>query len=908
MADAVYTSVVRRLLTATTTALLVTTVLTSAPATAVEDTLPVLPAGRLAFSTALHEQDGSGAGSITLHGLGTMRLDGTDQRTLTSPAAQTYDSGPDWSPDGRWLVNGRSPDPWEIRITSADGQRSTAVGEGRFPVWSPDGRTIAYASLDPARPGLVLLAVDATGDEAVTDPANARLLPLPRPAGASAWSPDGRSLAIWISRSDDSQRRDLWHLTVATGQLQQLSSNVWQEHSIRPSWHPTGTLLAFVAEELEHPGAPQAWLVRPDGTQQTRLRPYDGRYHNWVSWAPHGLSLALSSNLFADGVLVVSPTGQILQRLGGSLFSGAESPVWSPDATHLYTVADKAGGEYRPELWALSALGDGTARALTNDSSVFPYTSTAVDPGLALRVFGTSIAATAVAVADQLPDSSTVVLTTTASAPAATPLAARLQAPLLQTHTQSLPGETQRALKDRSPTAAWLVGQVSDTVETQLRELGVTTVHRLGGSDESAVAAAVAEHVPATTVFMAPSEGPVEQAASAAVAGAREAPLLLTGNSALGSSTREALRRVGASQVHLTASFAVSNAVDDELRSMGIGVNRLGGADGAAAALSLAEAYAPFASMDRPVVVPESSPDIGGPMLAASRSTVLLPAGEDASDPVVHFISAHSDAIAGVDMLAPSRDLTPALETAIERSAHDPNYQPPAAPPAQPAPTVPAEPTQPTAPNGPAARSIEQACPSGRVPANPFRDVATGSTHERAISCLVWWQVANGRTATSYAPSAGVTRDAMAAFVARTILKAKPGSLPDNPADAFGDDNGSVHHKAINQLAAVGIVGGTGGGSYSPSAGVTRGQMAKFLANAVKHVLGQPLTVDRDLFSDDNSSLFQDDINRVAQAGLTGGRADGTYGPLGPVLRDQMGSFLARTLDLFVANGARLPG
>jgi hypothetical protein len=147
----------------------------------------------------------------------------------------------------------------------------------------------------------------------------------------------------------------------------------------------------------------------------------------------------------------------------------------------------------------------------------------------------------------------------------------------------------------------------------------------------------------------------------------------------------------------------------------------------------------------------------------------------------------------------------------------------------------------------------------------------------------------------------------MAAFVARTILKAKPGSLPDNPPDAFGDDNGSVHQKSINQLAAVGIVGGTGGGSYSPSAIVNRGQMARFLANAATHVMGQPLPADRDLFSDDDTSLFQDDINRVAQAGLTGGRADGTYQPTGPVLRDQMGSFLARTLDLFVDNGARTP-
>jgi len=84
--------------------------------------------------------------------------------------------------------------------------------------------------------------------------------------------------------------------------------------------------------------------------------------------------------------------------------------------------------------------------------------------------------------------------------------------------------------------------------------------------------------------------------------------------------------------------------------------------------------------------------------------------------------------------------------------------------------------------------------------------------------------------------------------------------------------------------------------------------MARFLANAAAHVLGSPLPVERDLFSDDDTSLFQGDINRVASAGLTGGRADGTYDATGPVLREQMGSFLARTLDLFVAHGARPPG
>jgi protocatechuate 3,4-dioxygenase beta subunit len=210
-------------------------------------------------------------------------------------------------------------------------------------------------------------------------------------------------------------------------------------------------------------------------------------------------------------------------------------------------------------------------------------------------------------------------------------------------------------------------------------------------------------------------------------------------------------------------------------------------------------------------------------------------------------------------------------------------------------------------PAGPAPRSTDAACPPARVPANRFSDVPNGSTHERSISCLVWWGVANGRTATTYAPSAGVTRDAMAAFVARAILKAKPGALSDAPPDAFGDDGASVHQKAINQLAAAGIVGGTGGGNYSPSAVVTRGQMARFLANAAKHVLGQALPVERDLFSDDATSVFQDDINRVAEVGITGGRGDGTYNPTGPVLRDQMGSFLARSLDLFVSRGTGTP-
>jgi hypothetical protein len=199
----------------------------------------------------------------------------------------------------------------------------------------------------------------------------------------------------------------------------------------------------------------------------------------------------------------------------------------------------------------------------------------------------------------------------------------------------------------------------------------------------------------------------------------------------------------------------------------------------------------------------------------------------------------------------------------------------------------------------PTARQIDSSCPQGLVPAGTFLDVPAGSTHERAIACLVWWKVANGRTSTDFVPFGGVNRDAMATFVARAIV-ASGGSLPADPPNAFTDDDGSVHARAIDQLAAVGIIGGTGGGAYTPGAVVNRGQMARFLANALAHRLGASLPPAANYFPDDDGSRFEADIDRVAALGITGGRSDGSYDPAGLVSRDQMASFLARVLDVLV--------
>jgi hypothetical protein len=203
-------------------------------------------------------------------------------------------------------------------------------------------------------------------------------------------------------------------------------------------------------------------------------------------------------------------------------------------------------------------------------------------------------------------------------------------------------------------------------------------------------------------------------------------------------------------------------------------------------------------------------------------------------------------------------------------------------------------------------RAIEDACPDGQIHDDGFSDVPSSNVHEAAVDCAVHWQVARGRTASSYGPGQPVDRAQMASFIAR-LVERSGGSLPAASRDWFGDDDSSTHQDSINRLAEAGIVGGKAPGVYAPREAVTRAQMAAFLVRVYDHrarQAGQPSLVEGgDYFPDDDTSPLHREINTAAAAGIAGGYGDGTYRPGVTVLRDQMASFLARTLDLVVERG-----
>ena len=72
------------------------------------------------------------------------RCDGTHLRQLTSNGS--YDSEPEWSPDGKRLVYSTDEG---LRIMDADGSHVRVLTRGGYhqqPRWSPDGRRVVFNS------------------------------------------------------------------------------------------------------------------------------------------------------------------------------------------------------------------------------------------------------------------------------------------------------------------------------------------------------------------------------------------------------------------------------------------------------------------------------------------------------------------------------------------------------------------------------------------------------------------------------------------------------------------------------------------------------------------------------------------------------------------------------------------
>lgn len=172
-----------------------------------------------------------------------------------------------------------------------------------------------------------------------------------------------------------------------------------------------------------------------------------------------------------------------------------------------------------------------------------------------------------------------------------------------------------------------------------------------------------------------------------------------------------------------------------------------------------------------------------------------------------------------------------------------------------------------------------------------------GSVHEVDIEALFAAGITKGCAPGRFCPDDPVTRGQLAAFLRRTGEI----DLPATTGASFDDVDNHLFEAEIAWLAERGVARGCAPTRFCPDAAVTRGEMAAFLVRALQ--LGP--SADPDPFTDDDGSVFADDIARLAAAGITKGCAADLFCPNDPVTRGQMASFLVRVFGLSIPPTAR---
>jgi len=220
----------------------------------------------------------------------------------------------------------------EIYISDYDGANQRRVTVNRTlnitPVWSPDGRAIAYTSYRRGFPDIFISYIYEGR--------------LERPAGGTdriqnwlpVWSPDGTRLAFTSSRDGNAE---IYIMNVNGSGLRRLTDNPAIDNT--PTWSPSGNQLAFTSDRS---GSPQIYIIGADGLGLRRIT--SESYCDRATWSPppfNEIAYTCREGAGYDIKVYDVATGAVRQITFGE--GSNESPVFAPNGRHLAFTSTRSG-------------------------------------------------------------------------------------------------------------------------------------------------------------------------------------------------------------------------------------------------------------------------------------------------------------------------------------------------------------------------------------------------------------------------------------------------------------------------------------------------------------------------------------------------------------------------------------
>jgi Tol biopolymer transport system component len=298
---------------------------------------------RVAYTVTMLDEPGRPYGQLWIMELAT-------QKSIRLGGDKDRGGGPLWSPDGKWIAFfGKQgdkhgllmarPDGSDVTVlASPEGTNSPLPGIGNEVTWSPDGKQVAFISSTPDD-----RAAEASGDPMVIT----RYL----------YKPDAGE---GMTRFNDNQRLHIFVVDVATKQIRQLTKGNTDEHSI--DWSPDGKEILY----LTNPEPNQDEFFNYD---VFALKVADNSVRRITAtefieygplWSPDGKRILFrgtrrgltdrETTMEDTHVWVMNADGSERREIGAVIDNRQGSPRWVADGNSAYFTVQERGSNYLVRL------------------------------------------------------------------------------------------------------------------------------------------------------------------------------------------------------------------------------------------------------------------------------------------------------------------------------------------------------------------------------------------------------------------------------------------------------------------------------------------------------------------------------------------------------------------------------
>jgi TolB protein len=242
----------------------------------------------------------------------------------------------------------------EIYYGDYDGANQRRVTVSRRlnvnPSWAPDARALAYTTYRP-NPDIFVSLIYQGVLQNPTKGVGTNYLPV--------FSPDGKQLAFMSGRDGNPE---IYAMNVDGTNLRRLTNHAAGDSS--PTWSPSGSQIAFTSDRS---GKAQVYVMNSgDGSGVRRLTVNESEADR-PTWSPppfNEIAFAASTGPGYDIKVLEVSTGQIRQLTFGE--GSNEGPAWAPGGRHLAFTSTRAGG--RTQVFTIGRDGRGI-RQITREGN-----------------------------------------------------------------------------------------------------------------------------------------------------------------------------------------------------------------------------------------------------------------------------------------------------------------------------------------------------------------------------------------------------------------------------------------------------------------------------------------------------------------------------------------------------------